>query len=231
MAKIPPQLWIGVPAVAIALAAMAVAAYWAWPWIAAVALYALFLSHYQNWRGPLTQAEVDDFLQTIQPRTDPVGFRAFLETDDGGEFFMLNLIRFADGKIAHPDTGEAIEPQKLVESYSRPFIKRLLLRGGHPTLLMMRRGGDIDSWGPTAETGAKWGVTNVMRYRSRRDLVNMASMPDFDDIHRFKREAMLETINSPNKMMMAGFAGPRLFLATALILVAALGNIAILALS
>ena len=144
---------------------------------------------------------------------------------------MLNLIQFPDGKVAHPDTGEAMEPHKLVENYSKPFIKRLLLRGGHPTMLLMRRGTDIDSWGPTAETGAKWGVTNVMRYRSRRDLAQMASMSDFDGIHRFKREAILETISSPNKMMMTGFAGPRLFMATALILAAALGNLVILALS
>lgn len=231
MTKLPPQLWIGVPAGAIALAAMAVAPYWAWPWIAAAALYALFLSHYQNWRGPLTQAEVDDVLQTIQPKNDPDGFRAFLETDDGGEFFMLNLMLFPDGKIAHPDTGAPIEPRTLVQSYSRPFIKQLLLRGGHPTLLMMRHGGDVDSWGPTAESGAQWGVTNVMRYRSRRDLANMAAMSAFADIHQFKRAAIRENISYPNKMMMTGFAGPRLFMATALILAAALGNLVILALS
>lgn len=229
MANLPPQLWIGVPAGAIALAAMAVAPYWAWPWIAAAALYALFLSHYQNWRGPLTQAEVDDVLKTIQPKNDPDGFRTFLENDDGAEFFMLNLIQFPEGKVAHPDTGEAMEPHKLVENYSKPFIKRLLLRGGHPTMLLMRRGIDIDSWGLTAETGAKWGVTNVMRYRSRRDLAQMASMSDFDGIHRFKREAILETISSPNKMMMAGFAGPRVFAGMALSLAAAFANIAIIA--
>lgn len=230
MTKLPPLLWIGVPAVVIALAAMSVSPCWAWPWIGAAALYALFLSHYKNWRGPLTQPEIDKFLQTTQHETDADEFRTFLEADDGREFFMLNLIRFADGKIPHPDTGKEIAPHKLVERYTKPFIKALMLRGGHPTLLMMRRGGDVDSWGPTAETGASWGLVNVMRYRSRRDLVQLASNTDFDGIHRFKREAIVETISYPNKMLMTGFAGPSVFVATCLTLCAALANIAILGL-
>ena len=96
---------------------------------------------------------------------------------------------------------------------------------------MQRRGGDVDSWGPTAEIGASWGLTNVMRYRSRRDLTDLACSADFEGIHRFKREAIVETISFPNKMLMTGFAGPRVFVATVLILAAALTNIAILTLS
>ena len=229
--KLPPQLRIGIPALAIALAALAITPCWAWPWIGAMALYALFLSHYQNWRSPLTKPEIDSFLQSMQHETDLEKFRAFLEADNGREFFMLNLIRMTDGKSKHPDTGEEIAPHELVESYSRPFLKKLLLRGGHPTLLMQRRGGDVDSWGPTAEIGASWGLTNVMRYRSRRDLTDLACSADFEGIHRFKREAIVETISFPNKMLMTGFAGPRVFVATVLILAAALTNIAILTLS
>ena len=54
MRKLPPQLGIGLPAAAIAIAAMAVSPLWSRSWITGAALYALFLSHYQNWRGPLT---------------------------------------------------------------------------------------------------------------------------------------------------------------------------------
>ena len=230
MTKLPPQFWIGVPAVAIALAAMALAPCWVWPWIGAAALYTLFLSHYQNWRGPLKQAEIDRFLQSTQHETNLEDFRAFLEADDGREFFMQNLIKFADSKVAHPETGEPTAPHKLVESYSKPFIKGLILRGGHPMLLLQRNGSDLDSWGPTSETGVNWGISNVMRYRSRRDLVELASNTDFDDIHRFKREAIVETISYPTKMLMAGFAGPRALVALVLSLGAALANIAILAL-
>jgi len=43
-----------------------------------MALYALFLSHYQNWRGPMTKPEIDSFLQSMQHETDLEKFRAFL---------------------------------------------------------------------------------------------------------------------------------------------------------
>ena len=230
MRKLPPQLGIGLPAAAIAIAAMAVSPLWSWSWITGAALYALFLSHYQNWRGPLTQTEIDRFLQSTQHETSLEDFRAFLEADDGREFFMQNLIKFADSKVAHPETGEPTAPHKLVESYSKPFIKRLILRGGHPMLLLQRNGCDLDSWGPTSETGVNWRISNVMRYRSRRDLVELASNSDFDDIHRFKRKAIVETISYPSKMLMASFAGPRALVALVLSLGAALTNIAILAL-
>jgi hypothetical protein len=35
-------------------------AWWAWP--LALALYVLFRAWYDNWRGPLTKAEIDAFL-------------------------------------------------------------------------------------------------------------------------------------------------------------------------
>ena len=205
-------------------------------WSTALIFYLVFLGWHENWRGPLTESEIAIFTARAQSinglsAEQLAHFEMFMRDDDGGEFFMLNLMLFPDGKIAHPDTGAPIEPRTLVQSYSRPFIKQLLLRGGHPTLLMMRHGGDVDSWGSTAESGAQWGVTNVMRYRSRRDLANMAAMSAFAGIHQFKRAAILENISYPNKMMMTGFAGPRLFMATALILAAALGNLVILALS
>ena len=85
MRKLPPQLGIGLPAAAIAIAAMAVSPLWSWSWITGAALYALFLSHYQNWRGPLTQTEIDRFLQSTQHETSLEDFRAFLEADDGRE--------------------------------------------------------------------------------------------------------------------------------------------------
>lgn len=232
MRKLPPQIWIGLPAVLLALAVLTFSPYWVWPWVVAAAGYALFISHYQNWHRPLEPAEIDRFLENLTKKrsiSDIDAFRAFLEADDGREFFMHNLIKFAEGTVPHPDTGVETEPNKLVQNYSGPFIKALMLRGGHPLVLFQRQGPNIDSWGPTAETGAHWRLTNVMRYRSRRDLLELASDPAFDSIHRFKRDSIAETISSPNSMLMAGFAGPRFLVGLLLALGAAVAEIAILA--
>lgn len=229
--NIPQQILIGVPVVVLAIAAVFVAPAWASPWITAVSAYAVFLGHYRNWRGPLTQSEIDRHLAGFDSETtDTRALRTFLEADRGREFFMLNLIEFPKGQVPHPDTGHPMPPEKLVELYSGPFVKKLMQRGGHPLLLMHRRGGDVDSWGHTAETGTRWPLTNIMRYRSRRDFLELCTDPSFENIHRFKRDAISETISFPNGLLMAGFAGPRVFVPLVLALCAALANIVIMGL-
>lgn len=229
--KLPQQVVIGVPALAVAALALTVSPGWACPWIIAAAVYVLFLSHYKNWRGPLTKAEIDRHLANFSsPDTDTETLRAFLEADRGREFFMLNLIEFPEGEIPHPDTGQLMQPHKLVERYSGPFTRKLVGRGGHPLLLMLRRGDNVDSWGTTSETGSKWPLTNIMRYRSRRDFIELCTDPAFADMHRFKRDAITQTISFPNGLMMAVFAGPRIFVPVCLALIAASANLLALAL-
>ena len=67
---------------------MMVGAWWAWP--LALALYLLFRAWYDNWRGPLTQAEIETFLgesakANLGGHTEFSVIRAFLEADDGKE--------------------------------------------------------------------------------------------------------------------------------------------------
>jgi hypothetical protein len=69
-----------------------------WIWGAAVVLYGVFSLWYDNWSGPLGSAEIDAYLKRFEATSgaDPgrlAAARAFLEADDGHEFFMLNLIR------------------------------------------------------------------------------------------------------------------------------------------
>lgn len=51
---------------------------------------------------------------------------------------MLNLIRLTPGMIPHPDTGTPTEGVAIFNRYSRSFLRRLLLRGGHPALAGVR---------------------------------------------------------------------------------------------
>ena len=70
---------------------MIVGAWWAWP--LALAVYLVFRAWYDNWRGPLSQAEIEAFLAEtaktkVGEHTDRAVIRAFLEADDGKEFIM-----------------------------------------------------------------------------------------------------------------------------------------------
>ena len=67
-----------------------------WIWVAALVAYGAFAGWYWNWRGPLTKAEIDAGIAALEhePRLRlraGATMRAFLEADDGREFFMLNL--------------------------------------------------------------------------------------------------------------------------------------------
>ena len=54
----------------------------------------------------------------------------FMRDDDGGEFFMVNLVGFTEGLASHPDTGAKVDARELVQSYFRPFAVKILARAG-----------------------------------------------------------------------------------------------------
>ena len=202
-------------------------AWWAWP--VALALYALFRLWYDNWRGPLTKAEIDAFLAEAEAspatgHTELSVVRAFLEADDGREFVMSNLLRLHEQPVPHPVTGVPTPAPQLLQVYVRRFIPLLIRHGGHPMIAMRKVGGYVDAWHTPADPG--WHIVGSMRYRSRRDLMKLARDPAMREAHPFKTAATAETFSFPTHVM-AGFAlRPRLAMALLLALAAALMHLA-----
>jgi hypothetical protein len=196
-----------------------------WVWLVALALYGLFRLWYDNWRGPLTQAEIDEFMAAAAKApsggyTDPAVIRAFLEADDGREFVMSNLLRVHPGEVPHPVTGVPTRGLALLQEYGRRFVKILLRHGGHPVLVMRKVGGYVDSWNTPPDPG--WHMVGAMRYRSRRDMMQLATSQTLRDVHRFKMAGTATTFSFPTQVT-AGFAmRPRVWVALVLALAAAL---------
>lgn len=201
------------------------------PFVVAAALYTLFRLWYDNLRGPLTAAEIEAGLAAIRARggsegTDTAKFRAFLEADDGREFVMLNLVKVAPGRAAHPVTGEMVPARDLLTHYSRHFMKKLVRRGGHPALVARKVGPYVDAWGDVqADPG--WSIMGYMRYRSRRDLLALAADPSFGPVHAFKALGTDTTLSFPTQPMLMLFIGPRLWVGLLLALGAALVALAL----
>lgn len=199
-------------------------------WGTALLIYLLFLWFYDGIRRPLTQAEVDVFMEDVGPRlaetgNDPAVMRAFLESDDGREFIMLNMVRSPTGPVTHPETGETRSGRDWLERYSTPFVRQLIRRGGHPVYAGRKVAGYIDAWGTTADPG--WTVTSTMRYRSRRDLVAMVRDPRFKAAHPNKLLGIDMTFSFPTQKMFAGYASPRVTVALILALGAAITQLAL----
>ena len=205
-----------------------------WVWLVAAVLYAGFRLFYDNWRGRLTQTEIDSMLAQAQARgagefTDLATVRAFLEADDGREFVMVNLVRVPDTMVTHPDTGEQVPASEMMRAYSKAFMPLLLRHGGHPALATRKVGGYVDSWMTGPDPG--WSIVGFMRYRSRRDMLMMVLHPAFDAAHKYKPLGVAETFSFPTQAFLRAYVSPRVSVFLILALAAALGQLAIVALS
>ena len=203
-----------------------------WPWVIAFVVYLLFRAWYDNWRGRLSTGEIAALMPRIaannhseRERGEMAALCQFLETDDGREFFMLNLIRFADGDVADPITGEQRPARKVMQGYTRMFLPALFARGGHPALAARKIGGFLDSWGTECPP---WSMMGYVRYRSRRDLAELICDPRFSGAHEFKHAAIPQTFNFPTRPMIMTLTGPRITVALVLALAAALCQVALL---
>jgi hypothetical protein len=200
-------------------------------WTIALAVYVAFRLWYNNWRGPLKPAEIDAFMdKAAQSKSaghnDPAVLRKFLEEDDGREFFMVNLVKIEPGMVAHPVTGESVPGRAMMEVYTKAFMKRLFARGGHPALAARKIGGYVDAWRVSPDPG--WSIMGFMRYRSRRDLMILATDPYFGDIHAFKILGTAETFSFPSRPIIMTLAGPRVWVGLVLALAASLVQIGLL---
>lgn len=202
-------------------------------WGAALLLYLAFRRWYDGPRRPLTPAEIDDLMARLErvssaDAQERATLRAFLEQDDGREFAMLNLVKLAPEPIPHPRTGEPTPALKLLEEYTKPFFRALLRRGGHPAIAARKIGGYVDSWNVPPDPG--WSIIGYIRYRSRRDLMELIVDPRFQDAHAFKVASTPVTLSFPTEPRILVFLSPRIWVGLTIALLAALVHLAVLAL-
>ena len=198
-------------------------------WLGALGLYAIFWSWYVGFRPRLRRDEIDGYLAQLAAEVAVVGgdnerrdrMRAFLEQDDGGEFFMVNLIRLQPEPVRGPGGGPPAPPPELLARYTGPFLRALFRRGGHPALGGRAAAGYLEAWGVEKNPG--WSFAGVIRYRSRRDLIELAASPMFAPIHGYKQVAIANTLAFPIAPAQMFFS-PRVVAALALALAASLAT-------
>ncbi|HTO09181.1 MAG TPA: hypothetical protein VMR86_19170 [Myxococcota bacterium] len=197
-------------------------------WLGAALLYGAFWTWYVGFRPRLTPAEVERYMARLPAETaEPERrerMRGFLAADDGREFFMVNLIRLQPEPVRPPGGGEPASAAEVLAGYTGPFLRALFRRGGHPALGGRAAAGYLEEWGVEKNPG--WTMSGIIRYRSRRDLIELASAPQFAPIHVFKRAGIANTLAFPIAPARLFFS-PRVVAALALALAASLLTLAV----
>ena len=187
-------------------------------WSILAALYLGFRLWYDGGGGPLTPEEVQHYVAILEERgTDPSrieNLRKFLADDRGHDFVMANFIDLQDKPGA----------QEELDRYMAHMYPAMFARAGHPVLAGPVVGGALDIWG--IDGAEHWTMVGLVRYRSRRDMIEIATDPAFRDAYQFKNSAMEKTIAIPSEPFLQ-LGSPRWLAAGALVTLGALLQLAL----
>jgi len=168
-------------------------------WLVPLLVYFVFGYWYTNTAGPLTSDEIESIANQMRESGAPeeriATLRTFMEQDTGRQFIMLNNIDMSE----NPPDVDGAEPgenaDQLMGRYMEHMYPELFKRASHPVYFgrVVFRSMDI-----VGIKGAEnWDQGALMRYRSRRDLVEIATKPVFAGKHDFKIAALDKTIAYP----------------------------------
>lgn len=158
-------------------------------WITAALLYLLFYSWYVGFKRRLSNTEVEACCRQLEAQWPPESIapvRAFLSKASGRDFFMANTVKLKD-RTASDESGKAV-----MQKYQKPFLKGILPRACHPIAVGISASRAVEMWG--IDGGEAWTIAAFVRYRSRRDLMEILLTPQFGEIHPFKQAAVEKTI-------------------------------------
>jgi hypothetical protein len=192
-------------------------------WLLTALLYAIFVLWYTDFGGPLSNEEVDDFVEVMTDNgvpADRVNYYAqFLRNDTGRQFLMVNNLDMNEHPPAVAGAPENADANTLMGLYMEHMIPELLKRACHPVLMGPAVYSAIDITG--IEGAGQWTDAALFRYRSRRSLMEIISNPDILGPHHFKLAALNKTIAYPIETSFY-LGDPRLLLGLIVLAVTAL---------
>ena len=199
-------------------------------WLVPTFLYIPFLLWYTNISGALTEEEIDRYMAAVRTMDYTLEqqqrLEQFMRADEGKQFLMLNNIDMNEQPPAVEGAAPGESADQLLAHYMEFMFPELLKRASHPVYMGHVVHTAMDLIGMEGQGAATWDQAALMRYRSRRDLVEIASNPAFQGRHEYKVAALTKTIAYPleNDLYLSD---PRLLLALLLFALTALLDMAL----
>jgi hypothetical protein len=141
-------------------------------------VYLAFLLWYGGSGDPLTPVEREAYLARLADLAEQRGeenpeirdaFEALFSQDDGNEYFMINLMKFREEALYPEGYDYDDDVEAAAARYSAGVVPALIKRGSIPILVADIEGRFIDF-----EGADEWDQVGIVRYRSRRDMIEMA---------------------------------------------------------
>ena len=172
-----------------------------WTWLVIATAYLAFFSWYTSFKGPLTPAEIEHYMTLSQQQNpdasaeDRARIRAFMEEDTGDDFVMINVIHLYDQPLQIEGVAPGDTTDDVLAKYMEYMFPAMLSRASHPVFRGAAVSTAMDIM--NAEGMETWTAGAGVRYRSRRDLLEIGTNPAFEGRHEFKVAAMAKTIAFP----------------------------------
>jgi len=172
-----------------------------WMWLVLAILYTGFFSWYTSFGGPLSQEEMDHYYKILEARNSDgspeqrARLRKFMEEDTGDDFVMINVIDMYEEPMQISGVSSSDTSEDVLDRYMEYMYPALFTRACHPILFGEAANQAMDLM--NAPGMEQWTRGAAMRYRSRRDMLEIASNPAFAGAHDFKVAAMAKTIAFP----------------------------------
>ena len=188
-------------------------------WLIALLTYALFYFWYIGFRSRVTPAEIERTMAILDAglvdETRKSHLSHLLANDDGKDFVMVNLLELAKPRK---------ESSKNLNAYQKIFLGQLLRKAGHPILIARAASGNIEN--VACQEFDNWTAAGMVRYRSRRDLMEILPATIGSEHHELKLSALDKTFAFPASPWFV-VGGPKLLVPLLIALIAAVTQLSV----
>ncbi|MEM6698462.1 MAG: hypothetical protein AAF599_08700, partial [Bacteroidota bacterium] len=160
-------------------------------------LYFLFLIWNGLFTRPLSTQEIEKYTELLQQDYSDSEFqqmRSFMEEDDGKAIIMLNVIKTNDSpKTVNGKTFASSE--EALDDYTNFVGPFLIKRGSYPIFNGTALMDAPEVWG--IENAREWTTGSLVRYKSRRVMLELSTNPEFKKFHDSKVAGIEKTFAFP----------------------------------
>ncbi|MEM6633978.1 MAG: hypothetical protein AAF694_30160 [Bacteroidota bacterium] len=115
---------------------------------------------------------------------DPSFLREALQKDKGKPIVMVNSIKMRDKPISIQGETVGNTAEEVLTKYSYFVGGFLIRRGSYPLYVGTATGPAASTWG--IDNTEEWSSAALVRYRSLRTLLELATNAEFHDLYDFK---------------------------------------------